>query len=122
MGGMQGGGGGAGEGPTLNYDFQGVENLTMNNQYAPFLSWISFYNNRSDLQICDSNIYSVSGDVSLMIQDHRLHDAHVPPAADGGFELSTGWLDLGWLEHELSGPIRNPQHEVRTRSAPYRKF
>jgi hypothetical protein len=38
MGGTQGGAGGVGEGPTTDYDLRGVGNLTMNNQYAPFLS------------------------------------------------------------------------------------
>jgi hypothetical protein len=67
-------------------------------------------------------MYSVFGDVSLMIQDHRPYDVYAPPTVDRGFELSAGRWDVERLGHELSGPTRNLQHEIRTRSAPYRKF
>ncbi|KAJ7848541.1 hypothetical protein B0H13DRAFT_2285274 [Mycena leptocephala] len=56
-----GGGGGTGEGPTQNYVFDAIENFTMNNL---------------GLQIHDSNLYTVSGDVSLVIQNSQLHDSH----------------------------------------------
>ncbi|KAJ7819260.1 hypothetical protein B0H14DRAFT_2836904 [Mycena olivaceomarginata] len=67
----------------MNYDFHGVENLTMNNH---------------EVQIHDSNIYTVSGDVSLTIQDHRLYDVHVPPHG-GNFYHVSGDVNLQTNHH-----------------------
>ncbi|KAJ7854955.1 hypothetical protein B0H14DRAFT_2755404 [Mycena olivaceomarginata] len=105
----QGGGGGIGEGPALNYVFDTIENFTMNNL---------------GLQIHNSNLYPVSGDISLMIQNSQLHDPHFSLPAPG---RSLG-IEAGWSEgsnHDILGvtrKVRRQGHEIGTRYTPYNKF
>ncbi|KAJ7727080.1 hypothetical protein B0H16DRAFT_1735344 [Mycena metata] len=96
-GGIQGGAAGTGEGPSMNYDFTGVGNLTMNNH---------------DFRVHDSNLYTVAGDVSLTIQNNRLDESRIrlPPFRT---------LELAADSRELSGPMRNLQHRMQMRSGPY---
>ncbi|KAF7348933.1 hypothetical protein MVEN_01413700 [Mycena venus] len=101
----QGGGGGTGEGPALNYAFDTVESLTMNN--------LGF-------QIHNSNLYTVSGDVSLMIQNSQSHDSFHLPAPGRSLEIEAGWSEGSG--REISGPTRNVHgqgHEIGTRPTPH---
>ncbi|KAF7348943.1 putative nwd2 protein [Mycena venus] len=102
----QGGDGGTGEGPELNYAFDAIENFTMNNL---------------GLQIQDSNLYTVSGDVSLIIQNSQLRDSHLRlPVLGRGLELGADWSEGSG--RELSDTTRSPhrpRYEIGTRHTPY---
>jgi hypothetical protein len=120
----QGGGGGTGEGPELNYAFDAIENFTMNNLYverAPLFSLTYALRICSGLQIRDSNLYTVSGDVSLVIQNSQLRDSHLRlPALGRSLELEADWSERS--DHRYSGATRNlhlPHHEIGTRHTPY---
>ncbi|KAJ7857427.1 hypothetical protein B0H14DRAFT_2443058 [Mycena olivaceomarginata] len=73
------------------------------------------------LQIHDSNLYTVSGDVSLMIQNSQFHDSHLSiPAPSESLELEAGWsVGTGCEISRATRNVRGQSHGIVVRHTPY---